>query len=95
MEHYETSEDREGTLSGVTLKWDYSNGTVDLSMPGYIANVLSKFSHSKPSRPQHAPSKYTPPNYGAAQQMAPAPRHQPCSPPARQKRIPQIVGALL
>jgi hypothetical protein len=27
---------------GMTLKWDYKNRTCDISMPGYVSNVLSK-----------------------------------------------------
>jgi hypothetical protein len=27
----------------MTLKWDYNKRTCDISMPGYISNVLSKF----------------------------------------------------
>jgi hypothetical protein len=29
--------------SGMTLKWDYKNRTCDMSMPGYVSNILSKF----------------------------------------------------
>jgi hypothetical protein len=29
--------------SGMTLKWDYKNRTCDISMPGYVSNVLTKF----------------------------------------------------
>jgi hypothetical protein len=39
--------------SGMTLKWDYKNRTCDISMPGYISNVLSKFQHDAPKHPQH------------------------------------------
>jgi hypothetical protein len=28
--------------SGMTLKWDYDKRTCDISMPGYVSNVLSK-----------------------------------------------------
>ena len=33
---------------GISLKWDYTNRTVDLSMPGYIKKVLHKFQHRQP-----------------------------------------------
>jgi hypothetical protein len=39
--------------SGMTLKWDYKNKTCDISMPGYVSNVLSKFQHDAPKHPQH------------------------------------------
>jgi hypothetical protein len=34
---------------GITLKWDYDNRTVDLSMPKYIEATLLRFQHSAPS----------------------------------------------
>jgi hypothetical protein len=34
-------------------------------MSGYLANVLNKFQHNTPSHPQHTPSKYVAPIYGA------------------------------
>jgi hypothetical protein len=56
--------------SGMTLKWDYKNRTCDISMPGYISNVLSKFQHDAPKHPQHTPSRYVTPVYGAKTQYA-------------------------
>jgi hypothetical protein len=37
-------------------------------MPGYISNVLSKFQHDSPKHPQHTPSRYITPVYGAKTQ---------------------------
>jgi hypothetical protein len=56
--------------SGVTLKWDYNNRTCDISMPGYVSNVLSKFQHDVPTHPQHTPFRYGTPVYGAKTQYA-------------------------
>jgi hypothetical protein len=39
-------------------------------MPGYISNVLSKFQHDAPKHPQHTPSMYVTPVYGAKTQYA-------------------------
>jgi hypothetical protein len=52
------------------LKWDYKNRTCDISMPGYVSNVLSKFQHDAPKHPQHTPSRYVMPVYGAKTQYA-------------------------
>jgi hypothetical protein len=52
----------------MTLKWDYKNRTCDISMPGYVSNVLSKFQHDAPKHPQHTPSRYVTPFYGAKTQ---------------------------
>jgi hypothetical protein len=43
--------------SGMTLEWDYNTRTCDISMPGYVSNVLSKFQHDSPKHPQHTPSR--------------------------------------
>jgi hypothetical protein len=56
--------------SGMTLKWDYKNRTCDISMPGYVSNVLGKFQHDAPKHPQHTPSWYVTPIYGAKNQYA-------------------------
>jgi hypothetical protein len=51
--------------SGMTLKWDYKNRTCDISMPGFVSKVLSKFQHDAPKHPQHTPSRYVTTVYGA------------------------------
>jgi hypothetical protein len=68
---YELTTDwTETVYSGMTLKWDYDNRTCDISMPGYVSNVLSKFQHNSPKHPQHTPSWYVTPVYGAKTQYA-------------------------
>jgi hypothetical protein len=54
----------------MTLKWDNKNRTCDISMPGYVSNVLIKFQHDAPKHPQHTPSRYVTPVYGAKTQYA-------------------------
>jgi hypothetical protein len=55
---YELTTDWTATVySGMTLKWDYKNRTCNISMPGYVSNVLSKFQHDAPNHPQHTPSR--------------------------------------
>jgi hypothetical protein len=56
--------------SGMTLKWDHKNRTCDISMPGYVSNVLSKFQHDAPKHPQHTLSRYVTPIYGAKTQYS-------------------------
>jgi hypothetical protein len=68
---YELTTDWTATVySGMTLKWDYEKRTCDISMPGYVSNVLSKFQHDAPKHPQHTPSRYVTPVYGAKTQYA-------------------------
>jgi hypothetical protein len=62
LRNYEITTDWGGTVySGITLKWDYDKRTCDISMPGYVNNVLNKFQHDNPETPQHMPSKYVTP----------------------------------
>jgi hypothetical protein len=59
---YKLKTDWKATVySGMTLKWDYDKRTCDISMPGYVSNVLSKFQHDSPKHPQHTPSRYVTP----------------------------------
>jgi hypothetical protein len=68
---YELTTDWTATVySGMTLKWDYKNRTCNISIPGYVSNVLSKFQHAAPKHPQHTPSRYVTPIYGANTQYA-------------------------
>jgi hypothetical protein len=51
---YELTTDWTATVySGMTLEWDYDTRTCDISMPGYVSNVLRKFQHDSPKHPQH------------------------------------------
>jgi hypothetical protein len=71
LQSYELTADWEAKVySGMSLKWDYKNRTCDISMPGYVSNVLRKFQHDAPKHPQHTPSKYVTPVYGAKTQYA-------------------------
>jgi hypothetical protein len=54
----------------MTLKWYYDTRKCDISMPGYVSNILSKFQHDSPKHPQHIPSQYVTPVYGAKTQYA-------------------------
>jgi hypothetical protein len=66
-----------GLYCGITLKWDYENKYVDLSMPGYIKDALHKFQHPMPKRPQYAPHNWTVPTYVQLIHYAPLPDAPP------------------
>jgi hypothetical protein len=71
LRHYEITTDWDGTVySGITLDWEYNKRTCDISMLGYITNVLNKFQHDTPTTTQHTPSRYVTPVYGAKMQYA-------------------------
>jgi hypothetical protein len=56
LQSYEITADWEAKVySGMSLKWDYKNRTCNISMPGYVSNLLSKFQHYAPKHPQHTP----------------------------------------
>jgi hypothetical protein len=49
----------------MALKWDYQKLTCDISMPGYVINILNKLQHDAPKHLQHtpmAPKLSMPPN---------------------------------
>jgi hypothetical protein len=71
LQSYELTTDWQAKLySDMYLKRYYKNRTCDISMPGYVSNVLSKFQHDAPKHPQHTPSKYVTPVYVAKTQYA-------------------------
>ncbi len=66
QEHYSVAADWTGSLfCGVKLMWDYINQMVDLHMPNYITKALLKYQHPAPLKPQHAPYKAAPIQFGA------------------------------
>jgi hypothetical protein len=78
--YYTISKDWNGGLyCGITLKWDYENKHVDLSMPDDIKDALHKYQHPMPKRPQCEPHNWTVPAYGQHIQYIPLPD---ASPPA-------------
>jgi hypothetical protein len=56
--------------SRMTLKWDHQKEKFDISIPGYVSNVLRKFQQDATKHPQHNPSQYVTPVYGAKTQYA-------------------------
>lgn len=67
---YTVTEDWDGKLfCGITLNWDYINHKVQLSMPNYVSKAGQRFGHTMPTKPQHSPHTWTPPQYGAKIQM--------------------------
>ena len=83
------------TFLGMHLDWDYAQGIVDISMPGYIAKALQRFDHPTPARPEHAPHTWTRPQYGApVQYTVPTDTSLPLTPQST-KRLQEIIGVLL
>ena len=70
--NYELTIDWPGSLyCGLTLDWHYDQGYVDVSMPGYVDQALTKFNHPAPLRKQHAPHRWVEPAYGFKKPQTP------------------------
>ena len=79
---------------GLSLKWDYVRGTVDISMPGYIEKALKRFKHIAKGRKQHSPHEWRIPMYGKTTQYATDDTSPPV-PASAKKHVQQVVGSLL
>ena len=75
QEHYTITTDWEGEkFAGIDIEWTYakkhSYRTCRLSMNKYIHNLLVKFDHLKPLKPQLSPHKHREIQYGAKVQKS-------------------------
>jgi hypothetical protein len=71
---YATTVNWNGSIyCGLTINWNYSNESVNISMRGYVHRALKKFDHIPPQKPQHAPHKWVEPSYGQRTPQAPTP----------------------
>jgi hypothetical protein len=93
---YNISSDWNGrAYCGLTLDWDYTNRTVDLSMPGYIKAALHKYQHAAPARPEHAPHTWNPPIYGTKTQYVEDKTISPALSDKDVNKLQQPTGTLL
>jgi hypothetical protein len=70
--NYPVKADWTGTkYIGIDLKWNYTDGEVQLSMEGYVPKALKEFQHQPPNKPVNGPTPYTAPIYGKTVQYAP------------------------
>jgi hypothetical protein len=94
-DHYKVAVDWDGSLfCGINIDWNYSAGTVDLSMPNYIPKALLKYQHPHPAVPQHQPFQNVPIQYRHWVQPVALDTSAPLT-PAALKRVQDIVGTLL
>jgi hypothetical protein len=93
---YTITIDWDGTrYLGLTLAWNYEHRTLDMSMPDYIDQALTRFQRSPPTKPQHAPHPWTPPNYGVTTQLTPAPDTTDPLNASDKTHLQEIIGTLL
>lgn len=92
---YKITKDWDGKrYVGINLKWDYDKRTVQLSMPEYVSNALTRFQHPTPKRKQHAPHPWVEPTYGAKQQLVEDDTTELIG-PERQQRLREVVSVFL
>ena len=99
-QHYEITEDWTGTkFGGINIKWNYAQKhaerTCRFCIKDYIKDLLLRFCHKAPHKPQLLPYKHREITYGANPQLA---HIEDTSPPLDEvdiKRIQAIVGAVL
>jgi len=95
-EDYEISEDWEGEkYIGLTIDWDYENGEVHVSMPGYVTKALQQFRHETPSKNQDSPYPWNPPKYREKVQYAKGDDDTPTLDDKQKKFIQQVTGKFL
>lgn len=94
--HYEFTVDREGErFIGLTLEWDYENGELHISMPGYVQKALKRFDHQRPAKPQHQPHPHLPIEYGAKKQLSTPEDKSPLLDKDKKKFIQEVTGVFL
>ena len=79
---------------GMSIKWDYTSCTCNISMPGYIDKALAKYQQQNPTQPQHSQYKHIPTIFGVSTPPTPTDRSPPMSPTGI-KSIQDIVSILL
>jgi hypothetical protein len=80
---------------GLTLKWDYINRSVILSMPGYVDDALHRFQHTKPAYSEDSPHAWTKPTYGAPVQLTPLADTSAALDRHGITKLQQVIGTLL
>ncbi len=91
-QHYQISVDWDGTrYCGLTLAWDYTVRTCNVSRWGYIALALQRFQHVAPAKAENSPHPWQRPTYGAKTQFALVPDVAALN----TLRILEVLGTLL
>ena len=82
---------------GLTYDWDYSQGHVDVSMPGYLEKALQRLQYKQKVSPQYSPHAHIPIQYATknTRQYATAPDTSPLLNPIETKYIQSVTGSFL
>ena len=79
---------------GITLDWNYDEGYVDISMPGYIKRLLAKFKY-EPKKRRYSPYPVEPRKFGKASQEPMPEDTLPLVDEKRKRLVQQVVGSIL
>ena len=98
--HYTITDDLgRKCFSSIYLKWNYtkihSQRICRLSMDSYIANLILKYGHKAPAKPQLSPHRHREINYGSKEQLVEEEDTIHKLNNEVIKRVQAIVGALL
>ena len=97
--HYTILEGLDGFFSGTEIKWNHTKThaqlTCRLSMDGYISNLLLRYGHKAPTKPQLSPHRHCEINYGSKDQLVSEEDTSPKLSNVGIKRVQGIVCALL
>jgi hypothetical protein len=95
-ETYEIVEDWVGDLyCSINLEWNYIKQWVDIAMPIYAINNLTRYNHLPPLKLQHCLYTLNPTAYGKDNQATTPSDTSPLLEASGKKRIQQIVGSFL
>ena len=95
-ETYEIEVDKEDEkYVDISLDWDYANGEVHLSMPGYVSEALARFKHICSKKQEDQPYVHVVPNYGAKVQYAADADTSRLATKDEKTFIQQVVGTFL
>jgi hypothetical protein len=95
-QHYTVTTDWTGSkFAGIDIEWDYTKRTCRLTMKNYINELLLKYDHAQPRKPQHSPHAHKEIVYGAKEQFLPESDSSPLLDAKGIKRIQGIIGSLL
>lgn len=94
-QNYKISTDWEGSnYCGLTLKWNYAAGHIDISMPGYVHKQVDRFQHPRPAKAQFAPHRWSLPSYGRSPKAVDIDKSTPLDKKGT-KKVQAISGAFL
>jgi hypothetical protein len=80
---------------GLTIKWDYADKKMHLSMPSYVDKALKCFQHPQPIIPQNQPHQHNKKTYGAKVQQANPLDTSPPLDKAGKRFIQEVTGVFL